>query len=297
MKDERVVFFGTGSFSLTSLKSLIDCNYLPVAVVTKPDQLVGRGQKLTPPPVKDLANQYDIKVLQPENPGQIVAKLRALKPTLGVVVAYGKMIPLEALKLFPKGIVNIHGSLLPKYRGASTIEGAILNGDKEAGVTLMQINSQMDQGPIYAQAKLKLTGRETKPELYEQLSRLGAQLLVDKLPAIASGTLRPKPQDDSQATYVKLIQKNDGRVDWRKPADQIEREIRAYYGWPGSTARRLAGKEVIITAAHVADTKPDKELAVKCGDGRFLVIDKLKPAGKIEMTGREFLAGYGAIVL
>lgn len=293
MNNDRCVFFGTGSFSEASLAALIANGLSPIAVVTKPDQPAGRGQKLTAPAIKSLAQMHGIPVFQPSSPSEILGELAKLEPGAAVVVAYGKMIPLEMLQLFPKGIINIHPSLLPRYRGASPIEGAILAGDSETGVSLMRINEKMDQGPVYVQEQLKLNGHEIKTDLSAMLSKIGARLLVDNLPGILSGQIVAKPQDDAAATYVKLIQKSDGEIDWSKPAQQIEREVRAYIGWPGSRTV-LGGKEVTVTAAHISKSEvqnPKSELALRCGDGQFLVIDKLKPAGRNEMTGKEFLAG------
>lgn len=305
MSSPKIVFFGTGNFSLPALKSLVEEKWNIAAVVTRPDSPSGRGQQLKAPPVKELASSLGLAVLQPANPTEIMNDLKAIGAEIGVVVAYGKMIPLEALELFPYGIINIHPSLLPRHRGASPVEGAILAGDTETGVSLMRINERMDQGPIFAQQTIKLSGNESKQSLLEELSKLGAQLLVQKLPLILNAKLEAKPQDDAQATFVKLIQKSDGQVDWKKPADQIEREVRAYLGWPGSHAL-LGHSEVIITSTHITEgitqSKEQKagdvfvtetgELGVICGNGSVLVIDSLKPLGRTEMTGQAFLAGH-----
>lgn len=299
MTRDRLIFFGTDAFSVPSLVHLLAAKWNVVAIVTKPDSRTGRGRELTLPAVKRLAIAQNIPVLQPHKLAEINDQIRELKPTAGVVVAYGRIIPESTLKLFPKGIINVHASLLPRHRGASPIETAILAGDDATGVTLMQLDPGLDTGPTYDAATLQLGGTENRLELYENLAELGADLLGTKLADILSGTIVPIPQDHAKASTTRLITKSDGRIDWSKPASQLEREIRAYLGWPGSRAD-LAGTEATITAAHLlpkdgpagtAYKTPASELAVHAGKGS-LIIDRLKPAGKREMTGPEFLAGH-----
>jgi len=296
---DRIIFFGTDAFSVPALIRLLAEGWRVVGLVTKPDSHVGRGQKLTPPAVKRLADAKGIPVLQPQAVADIHSELARLKPDAAVVVAYGKRIPAAVLKLFPKGLINIHASLLPQYRGASPIEAAILNGDDETGVTLMQIDEGLDTGPTYDAAKLQLTGTETRFDLYEKLAELGADLLSAKLPGILQGDHISIPQDNARATAVRLIKKADGHIDWHQPAATLEREIRAYLGWPGSHAH-LAGTDVIVTGAHLGPKDGPAgtpyrtaggELAVYTGQGS-LIIDRLKPADKREMTGSAFLAGH-----
>lgn len=299
MTSDRIVFFGTDAFSVPALIQLLAGGWDVAAVVTKPDSRTGRGRELTPPAVKRLALAKKIPVLQPDDVESIIGDLRELRGTSGVVVAYGKIIPPSVLELFPKGLVNIHPSLLPKYRGATPIESAILAGDTETGVTLMQLDAGMDTGPTYVTEKLQLAGNETRPELYERLAVMGAELLEIKLPQILSGTIVSIPQDNATASNVGRISKADGIIDWSKPATMLERQVRAYLGWPGSRAE-LTDVKATITAAHVspksghagtAYKSESSELAVYAGEGS-LVIDRLIPAGKREMTGLEFLAGH-----
>lgn len=299
MNHERLVFFGTDAFSVPSLVHLLAAEWDVVAVVTKPDSRTGRGQELTSPAVKRLAEARHIPVFQPSKLPDIKDQLRDLDPSAGVVVAYGRIIPASILQLFPKGVINVHASLLPKYRGASPIESAILAGDESTGVTLMQLDTGLDTGPTYDNSTLQLAGTENRLSLYEQLAELGADLLETKLAAILDGTIVPIPQDSTQATTTRLITKDDGRLDWSRPAETLERQIRAYLGWPGSRAE-LAGAEVTITEARVLPKDgpsgtpyktPASELAVFTAKGS-LIIDRLKPAGKREMTGPEFLAGH-----
>jgi len=236
-----------------------------------------------------------------------LSELKLHESKLAVLAAYGHIIPQRALDEFPMGVINIHPSLLPKYRGPTPIESAILDGVTKTGVSIMRLTAGMDEGPVYEQKAIHLTGNETKAELAEVLQKLGAELLVEVLPAIADGSLSPRQQShpDRDATYCKKISKEDGRIDWNKPAEQIEREIRAYEQWPKSYTT-LAGKDVIITKAHVNEPSTPysvlrtqaevsvtstKEISVQTGKG-LLIIDALKPAGKKEMSAQEFLLGY-----
>ncbi len=214
-----------------------------------------------------------------------------------VLAAHGRILPQSVLDLFPLGIINIHPSLLPIYRGSTPIEAAILNGDNQTGVTIMKVTAKMDSGPIYTQQAVDLSGHETKIELAEKLHGLGGDLLFEVLPQILDGSLQPKSQE-GEPTFTKLLNKADGVIDWHRPAAQLEREIRAYLGWPSSQTQ-IAGAEVIITEASVIEVSgsigqtivQDKKLIVYCGEDG-LQIEKLKPAGKREMTAQEFLAGH-----
>jgi methionyl-tRNA formyltransferase len=296
---DRLIFFGTDAFSVPTLIRLLAEEWNVVAVVTKPDSRTGRGRELTIPAVKRLALAKKLKVLQPARVADIKPEITKLKPDAGIVVAYGKIIPAGVLPSFPKALINIHASLLPRHRGASPIEAAILDGDDATGITLMQIDPGMDTGPTYVQSKLQLAGTETRLELYERLAETGAEFVAAKLTAILSGNIVPIPQDNKHATATRLITKADGRLDWSQPARRLEREVRAYLGWPGSTAE-IAGAQVTVTAARAlgqsgtagrAFKTRGGELAVYAGQGA-LIVDQLKPSGKREMTGPEFLAGH-----
>jgi methionyl-tRNA formyltransferase len=224
--------------------------------------------------------------------------IRNFKADIGVLVAYGQIVPQEIIDVFPRGIVNIHPSLLPKHRGSIPIEGVILNGEHITGVSLMALSAKMDAGPIYAQEKVVLIGNETKAQLARKFSKIGQDLLLDNLPAILDGTLEPRPQNDTEATYDKQITKQDGIIDWHKPALQLEREVRAYEGWPRSRTK-LGGKDIVITKAHIAEGsgtpgeiwRQNKTLGIFTSEG-VLVVDSLIPSGKKEMTAESFLAGY-----
>lgn len=299
MTKDKLVFFGTDAFSVPALIQLLAEQWEITAVVTRADSKSGRGQEITLPAVKRLAMAKGVPVLQPVKLSEIEDELRSLKPAAGIVVAYGKIISPAIMNLFPKGMINLHPSLLPKYRGPSPIESTILNADTDTGVTLMRLDEEMDTGPTYESVKLQLTGKETRPDLYEHLAEIGADLLSTRLTGILNGTLVPIPQDNARSSNSQMIKKADGNIVWTRPAEQLEREIRAYLGWPGSRGQ-IAGTEVTITAARAvprngqpgtAYRTPSGELAVYAGTGS-VVIDTLKPAGKREMTGPEFLAGH-----
>lgn len=290
-KSNNLVFFGTEDFSAAALEALIAGDWLVLAVVTKPDSHSGRGQKLSPPKVKQLAQKHGIEVLQPQKVSDIDQKINALKPTHGVLVAYGKIIPQSTIDLFPGGIINIHPSLLPKYRGASPIESAILNGDKQTGISLMRLSAGMDEGPVYAQKKIALNGREDKSGLYEKLARQGAAYLLEQLPAIVGGWLTPTPQIASDASYSKLLKKDDGLMDFKdKTAEELEREVRAYLGFPRSRAT-IEDQEVVVTKARVVQAKSDGDLVLPAKSGYLEIEELIGPSGR-KMSGKDFLHGY-----
>lgn len=222
--------------------------------------------------------------------GDVPSDLAKHKAEAAVLVAYGKIIPQDILDIFPKGIINLHPSLLPKYRGPTPIETAILEGASETGVSLMRLSARMDAGPVYEQKRLPLNGDETKQELADRLLELGKEMLVDKLPAILDGWLTPKPQNDHEATYTKLLEKADGEIDWQKPAEVIERQVRAFAGWPRSRAK-VHNRDVIITKVRVAENEKDGELVIKCRPGYLEIQELIAPSGKT-ISAEEFLRGY-----
>lgn len=289
-RSERLVFFGTDNFSATILKRLLAAGWPVAGVVTQPDRPSGRGQKKLPPPLKAVADQHKIKVFQPQKVGKIVFELAALEPSHGILAAYGQIIPQSLIDIFPSGILNVHPSLLPKYRGASPIEAAILAGDHTSGISLMSLNAYMDEGPVYAQKEVILTGEETQADLYERMAEIGGTFLVAKLAAIANGTLQPEPQDDSMATYANLVKKENGHINWSKPAEVYERQIRAFAVWPKSRTK-IAGHEVIITEARLANGESDGQLVMKCRPGYLEILELVGPSGKT-MSGADFLRGY-----
>ena len=280
----KIIFFGTEDFSLTALTGLIEAGYDIAAVVTKPDSKRGRGQILTPPAVKVVAERHNIPVWQPTDLLAISDDIRALQPVTGVLASFGKIVPESIIDLFTPGIINIHPSLLPKYRGPSPIESAIINGDHETGVSIMQLVRAMDAGPVYTQTILPLTGHETQPELYHTLAIQGTTLLVDSLPRIIDGSLQPTPQLTTDATFSHLLTKPDALLTSSLTAIEAERRVRAYLTAP--KARLAHGDhQLIITKAHVSPTK-NTPLDLQCSDGVFLIIDEL-----VSPTGRRMSAG------
>ena len=296
---KTILFFGTDSFSAISLNELIEKGFTIGAVITKPDMHKGRGQIVIAPEVKIIAQQNDIPVWQPKSVSDItddvinLTKSTGDKP-LGVLVSYGRIIPQKIINLFSPGIINVHPSLLPLYRGPSPIESAILNGETETGVTIMQLSKEMDAGPIYSQAPFKLKDTETTPELEQKLGELGAQELTRVLPAIISGALQPIKQNNQVATYCKLLKKSDGLLDAATlasiTAEQAERFVRAYRVFPKTTVK-IGDYKIVITRAHVT-SKGHTPLDIACSDGRFLAIDELiSPSGRT-MNAKAFLNGH-----
>lgn len=288
---KTILFFGTDSFSVSALRHLIDADYTIGAVITKPDTRSGRGQKLTPPAVKVLAEQHTIPVWQPTKLDEIIDDITQFDQPVGVLSSFGRIVPQRIIDLFTPGIINVHPSLLPRYRGPSPIETAILNGDGETGVSIMLLSAKMDAGPVYAQETYPLTGTETQRDLYEHLAELGSSLLIKHLPQILDGSLQPQKQNEAAATYTHLLKKEDAITDpSTQTAEHIARAVRAYSVFP-KTKLTLSGQLVTITAAHVSPTRTSL-LDVTCADGQFLVIDELiGPSGR-RMNGQAFLNGY-----
>lgn len=286
-----VVFFGTEDFSLYSLKTLIEAGFPVVAVVTKPDTKRGRDRALTQPAVKSYAEEHGVLVLQPSNLSDITQYIGSLSSPVGVLASYGKIIPQSILDLFSPGIINIHPSLLPKYRGPSPIEAAIEHRDSRTGVSIMRLVREMDAGPIYAQVPYALDQTESKPELYNTLGLMGANLLVHTLPSIVDGSLQPTPQNESEATYCPLLSKKESLLDPKKitPGD-AEARIRAHLGFP-RTRMTIAGHEIIVTKAHAVMSKRTP-LDIQCKNGAYLSIDELiAPTGRT-MDAKGFINGY-----
>ncbi len=289
-----IVFFGTDDFSLVALQGLIESGYNIAAVVTKPDSKSGRGQTLQPSVVKKLALQHNIPVWQPLKVSEINENIKSLGDVAGVLSSYGKIIPETTINLFSPGIINIHPSLLPLYRGPSPIESAIKNGDKQTGVTIMQLTAGMDSGPIYGQIVHELSGNENRIDLYKTLASAGSATLLQLLPTILSNpSIIPSPQDDSKAVYCSLLSKDDA---WLKPDHttvvQAERLVRAYLGFP-KTKIDILDRTLIITKSHIA-SEQKSPLDIKCIGGDYLSIDELvAPSGRT-MSARDFLNGYAS---
>lgn len=301
----KIVFFGNERLATgidakaLILKSLIRRGYEVRAIV-----LNHKGDKnhSKTPEILKVAKAHNISVLQNLTSEKLLREIQLLKPDIGVLVAHGQIITQPVMDLFPLGIVNLHPSLLPKHRGPTPIESVILNGDYKTGVSLMRLAQAMDAGPVYAQSEVNLIGQESKQELSDLLHDLGEHMVAELLPGIISGNIIPLPQEESAATYDSLISKADGVINWNHSAQQIERQIRAYAGWPGSRTV-IAGKQIAITRASVVDDTglagsvkvSNQKLIIHCGE-KSLLIEQLKPAGKKEMDAKAFLAGYSKFI-
>lgn len=286
-----IVFFGTEEHSLITLKALYNANLPVTAVITKPDAPRGRGGKMTEPAVKTFAREHNITVWQPAKLKDVADSIKQLNNPVGVLVSYGKIIPQSIIDLFSPGIINVHPSLLPKYRGPSPIEAAMTNLDTETGVSIMQLDADMDAGPIYHQEKITLTGHESRTELYDQLFALGSEKLIELLPRVVSGDLQPVEQNHAEATYCTLLSKKDALLDPAKlTAAQAEARVRAHLSFP-RTKLAFDDLELIITAAHVAN-KPHTALDQQFTDGNYLIVDQLiTPTSGKQMTAEAFLRG------
>lgn len=303
---KTVVFFGNERLATgvktdaPVLRGLIKAGYKVAAVVSSYER--GTSRTARDLEVEHITKEHDIPLLLPDRPKDILDNLASYKADIGVLVAYGRIVPESVISLFPHGIINIHPSLLPRHRGPTPIESVILAGDKKTGVSIMSLAKEMDAGPVYGQSEVELTGTESKQELADRLLEIGKAMLLELLPGVFSGEVVSIPQDGSRATYDGLISKEDGIIDWTKPAELIEREIRAFMEWPKSRTM-IAGKDIVITQASVIQKTgrtgvieaSDRRLFAYCGKDT-LVIEKLKPAGKNEMTAQAFLAGYGKLI-
>lgn len=288
-----ILFFGTEQFSLYSLEALVAAGFPIHAVITKPDSRSGRGHAIRESVVKQYALAHDIAVWQPHKLSEIADALAELDAPIGVLVSYGKIIPQSIIDLFSPGIINLHPSLLPRYRGPSPIESAIINRDAETAISIMQLEAGMDSGPVYFQELYPLNRTETQPQLAEALGMLGARRLVELLPAIIEGEMSPHVQNDTAATYCHLLEKSDAHLDPdTSTAEAAEAKVRAHLAFP-KTKYTIDGHPIIITKAHVTDTKKTP-LDLVCRDGTVLSIDEVTaPSGKT-MNAESFLRGYAA---
>ena len=321
----KILFIGTPEFGAIILEKLCDANLKPVLVITALDKPVGRKQVSTPPPVKIVAERYKVPVIQPKN--ILDSKFQTLDPGLIVVAAYGQILSKEVLEIPKFGCLNVHPSLLPKYRGASPIQFAILNGEKETGVTIILMDAMMDHGPILAQRKTIIGSNETAKQLHDRLALLGAELLIETVPDWLKEKIKVRSQDAEKATYTKILTKEDGKINWKKSAKEIERQIRAFNLWPETwtlwkkvtikteikirkekTLRKRIKEirflKIKILRANVSKVAnkiypigktflatPQKELCVQCKQG-FLIVKKLQLEGKKPMDSEKFLRGH-----
>jgi len=286
----RIVFAGTPEFAAQHLQALLDAGRTVVAVYTQPDRPAGRGQKLAPSPVKQLAVQHGIPVYQPQTlrDPAAQAELAALQADLMVVVAYGLILPQAVLDLPRLGCINSHASLLPRWRGAAPIQRAIEAGDDESGVTVMQMEAGLDTGPMLLKVNTPITAEDTGGTLHDRLAALGSQAVVQAVAALAVGTLTPEVQDDSLATYAHKLSKDEARIDWRRPAVELERLVRAFNPWP-ICHTTLGGEALKVHAArlgagqgepgHILEASRNG-LTVACGEGALSLTRLQLPGGK-----------------
>jgi len=302
----KVVFMGSPSFGLPTLEALILNKYDISAVYTQPDKKTGRGQQVTACPVKQFAAGAGMRVIQPESfkdPAE-VKLLAGLKPDIIIVAAYGQILPEAVLCIPQHNCINIHPSLLPRYRGPSPVAAAILNGDDQTGVTIMLIERKVDSGPIIAQAQVSIRDEDTTGSLTGRLAIKGAELLLAILPGCVSGTVQPLIQDESRASYTHREQKEDGELDWTWPSVRLWRKVRAFNPWPGCYIKWMGSRIKILAAFPITDGEKDSvgkvialprgevtRVAVTTGEG-LLGLVTLQPEGKREMTAGEFMAGH-----
>lgn len=300
----RIVFMGTPDFASASLKKLIDEKFDVVGVFTQPDKPKGRGMELCASPVKELALENGLPVFQPVKmrDGTALAQIKALEPDILVVVAYGRILPDDILAVPKYGAINVHGSLLPKYRGAAPIQWAVLNGDKVTGVTTMYLASEMDTGDIIYTAETEIGEYETSGELFDRLKDMGAELLVKTLRDIDVGTAPRTPQDHSKASYVTMLDKSICPIDWNKTPREVLKHIYGLQPWPVATME-LEGKTVRVFAAKYTDGKTEKVpgamvstdkggLEIACANGETLLITELQAPGKKCMGAEDYLRGH-----
>lgn len=310
----KLIFMGTPDFSASILEDIIKSGHEVIAVVTQPDKQKGRGHEVSFTPVKEMALKYDIEVLQPVKirEPEVLAKLKDMAPDVIVVAAFGQILPKELLDIPPLGCINVHFSLLPKYRGAAPIQYAIINGEKETGITIMYMDEGIDTGDIILQRALPIDREETAGSLFDKMAVLGGELIIEALQQLGEGKAVRTPQNHKEATYYKMIHKEMGKLDFSKSAESLERLIRGLSPWP-SAYTYLEGKTLKLWKAEVepdsaagvsgaSEIKPGEiaqirkdAMVIKTGDG-LLVVKELQLEGKKRMAADAFLRGYPVVV-
>jgi methionyl-tRNA formyltransferase len=303
----KFIFIGTSKFAAIILEKLIENKYKPVLAISAPDKPIGRKGAITPPEVKTVALKNEIPVIQPVKIKDAELEIKKINPDLIILAAYGQIIPESILSIPRYGSFNIHPSLLPKYRGASPIQSAILNGDEKTGVTIYLMDKELDHGPVLAQKQLKITDRTGYFKLLEELAELGSDLLLESIPRIVENKAELIPQNESKASFVKILTKEDGYIKWNKTAEEIERQIRAYENWPTSysfwdkkalkiieSSAKILPVEKIYPFGKVV-VSPENEILVATKEN-YLKIEKLQIEGKKPMSAKDFLNGYSKII-
>jgi methionyl-tRNA formyltransferase len=298
----RLVFLGTPEFAVPTLEAIAAAGHEVAAVLTQPDRPRGRGREMAPPPVKQTALRLGLDVHQPERirRPEVIEFLAGLKPEAMVIVGYGKIIPQSIIDIPPRGILNVHASLLPKYRGAAPVQWAVASGETRTGVTTMRIDAGLDTGDILLQQETEIAPEETAVEVGERLAHMGAALMVETLAGLEQGRIVPRKQDSSQATFAPIIRKEDGRIDWSRPAAEIANRIRGLVPWPGcytgfrgrlmhvSKARPAGAVSGAPGTAHPARGR----VMVSCGFESSLELIEVQLEGKRKMSAADFLNGY-----
>ncbi len=299
----RILFMGTPDFAVPSVKALVEAGHMVCGAFTQPDKPKNRGMKLQPTPVKEYCLSHDIPVFQPTKlrDGTALAQIEELAPELIVVAAYGRILPDEILNYPAKGCINVHSSLLPKYRGAAPINWAILNGDTDSGVTIMHMATELDAGDIISQVTTPIDPNETVEALHDRLAELGAQLLVKTVAKIEAGTAVRIPQDTAQVTFAPMLSRELSPMDWTRPARALHDQVRGLIPWPAAVAE-FGGVRCKVFSTLVCDQTVSKQpgtvlqadkkgLKIVCGEGTVLEICELQPDGKKRMAATSFLMG------
>ncbi|MDP3901053.1 MAG: methionyl-tRNA formyltransferase [bacterium] len=300
----KIIFLGTSEFASHILERLVHNGARPSLVVTTPDAPAGRSLKPSPSPVKVASQKLRLPCMQPEKLNkEAVARIKEENPDLLILAAYGKILPKELLEVPKKGALNIHPSLLPKFRGPSPVQSFLLSEEEETGVTLMLMDEEVDHGPVIVQKICKVEGRPTAEELKNQLAEVGADLLIETLPLWIEGKIEAKEQKHKEATYTTSFEREDGRIDWEKPAEYIERQVRALYPWPGTSAEHETGG-IKVLSSRIQESEGEPGTIFKTSSGELgvyclkdaLVVEKLQPANRNPMPSRDFLLGHKEII-
>lgn len=302
----RIVFMGSGAFAVPSLDALAASRHKVVGVITQPDKPAGRGRQITPCPVAEAAVRLGLALYQPPSvkEPQVIEHIHSLSSELIVVVAYGKILPSSVLQIPPHGCVNVHASLLPKYRGAAPIAWAIVNGERETGVTTQKITMEVDAGDILLSRRTHIGETETSAQLQDRLAPMGAELLMKTIEGLEKSMIKPVPQDRTRATHAPILKKGDGHIDWRRSAREIFNRVRGLNPWPGTFAI-LEGKHIVIHKAAALEISQDAmpgtivgnqgRLAVACGEGTLYLLE-IQPEGRKKMPAADYLRGHNVAV-